>query len=150
MEIKIKDLRIDGDCVEIILQKTKTSKEKISKVVIKNYDFANEIKRYIEQNELDDEDYLINFINKSDKLLKKKISYTACYMLLRKIYKKAGLKVQAFATHSFRLGNVSQALISGVSIDVIKSHLRHQNIATTIKYKKDFDLVANNYANKII
>lgn len=152
LDLKIKDITISGDCIDITLQKTKSQKDKVCKVIIKNYDLAFEIQEYVKSNNLDSniENYLITAISKSNKLQSKKISYTACYMLLQKLYIKSGLDFKKFATHSFRSGNVSQALNSGITLDIIKSHLRHKDISTTMRYKKDFDLVANSYSNQII
>ena len=150
LALKIKNIEIEGDCLTITLEKTKSQQDKACKVIIKNYDLAVEIQEYVNTNNLTGESYLNIAISQTDKLLHKRITYTACYMLLQKLYIKAGLDPKKFATHSFRSGNVSQAFNSGIPIDIIKSHLRHKDIATTMRYKKDFDLVANSYSNQII
>ncbi|MDK2789670.1 MAG: hypothetical protein PWP15_177 [Methanothermococcus sp.] len=117
LNVKVRDLNLkEGVCK---LYDTKT--ESFQLCIIPEW-LINDISQYIRDNNLQPEDDLFNFKNR-----------TYAWELVKRYTKDAGIKKE-LSTHTFRRSRALHLLNDGVPLEKVSKYLRHKSINTTMHY----------------
>lgn len=77
---------------------------------------------------------LFHPVNKAGRIITRKMSDQAVYMLLRRLARTS--RVARFAPHDLRRSFISDLLDAGADIATVAALCSHQNVATTMKYDR--------------
>jgi len=94
--------------------------------------YAGHVRSYILENELDEEDYLLNYSKE-----RKRYSTRRVRMIVNEIAKREGLN--NIYPHMLRHASARWLLYNGYSMDYVKRFLRHKKISTTIDVYGEYD-----------
>lgn len=125
INIRYRDLDLDGKCVEIYggkghddteMQRAPCKVETLKKII-----------RYCQNNGLRKNDYVM-FSNKS-----KQVHRSQVYRVVNQLCEKAGID-KTIGTHSFRRSRAQHLLDAGYPILSVSKYLRHKRIETILAY----------------
>jgi len=125
INIKMRDLDIDGKCVEIYGGKGYDDTE-MKKAPCK-VETLKKIIRYCKNNKLKPNDYVM-FSGKS-----KQVHRSQVYRVVNQLCAKAGID-KNIGTHTFRRSRAQHLLDAGYPILSVSKYLRHKKIETTLSY----------------
>ncbi len=124
INIRVRDLDIKGECIEIWKGKGKAGELQKAPCDIGT---LKKIMRYCEHSNLRPNDYIM-FSNKSEQVHRSQV-----YRVLNDIVHDAGIDKRV-GTHTLRRSRAQHLLDSGLPLVYVSKLLRHRNLSTTMHY----------------